>query len=72
MSAEQRPIIEHIKEHKKVWENLWLNMADGDIIKYKEIKRMNAISEFWFFFDSWREKQQQLIEEYKRSKRQLK
>lgn len=44
-------------------------MADGDILVYNEIKRMDTLTEFWGYFDRWREKQQQIIEEYKKNKR---
>ena len=37
-------------------------MSDGDITKYNEIKKLDAIKEFWGFFDLWREKQLKNIE----------
>ena len=48
---------------------MWLNMAEGDIIRYNEIKKMDTITEFWHFFDAWREKQKQAIEDYKHNKK---
>lgn len=38
-------------------------MADGDIVRYNEIKRMDAIREFWQYFDFWREKQKLKIKQ---------
>lgn len=69
MSAEQRPIIKDIEEHKKTWRQLWLNMAEGDITRYNEIKRLDCLTEFWIYFDSWRDKQKKLIDDYKKQKR---
>lgn len=47
-------------------------MADGDVVRYNEIKRMDAVYEFWNYFDFWREKQTKNLEEYRRKERQLK
>jgi len=44
-------------------------MAEGDITRYNEIKRMDCLTEFWFYYDVWREKQKEAIEEYKKQKR---
>lgn len=66
------PIAQDIKEHKKLWSELWYKMAEGDITRYNEIKRMDAISEFWSYFDLWSDKQNRSLEEYRRKERELK
>ena len=62
MSAGQIPVIKQIEEHKKTWRELWLNMAEGDVVRYNEIKRMDTITEFWHFFDFWRQRQTKKLE----------
>lgn len=44
--------------HRKTWQELWWNMAKGDVTAYREIKKMDVF-EFWTFFDKWRERTQQ-------------
>ena len=56
-----------IAAHRKIWNDLILNMSDGDVVKMQEIKRMDAIREFWQFFDFWREKQQQKLEQLRKT-----
>lgn len=72
MSAKTVPILRDIEQHKKTWQELWYRMADGDVVRYNEIKRMDAVYEFWNYFDFWREKQTKNLEEYRRKERQLK
>lgn len=57
------PILSEIENHRKIWQELFWNMADGDVLKYNEIKRLDAITEFWKFFDLWRERQSKKIEQ---------
>jgi coenzyme F420-reducing hydrogenase beta subunit len=57
------PILSEIENHRKIWQELFWNMADGDVLKYNEIKRLDAITEFWKFFDLWRERQNKKIEQ---------
>ena len=66
------PIVKAISNHKKVWQELFYAMGDGDITKINEIKRMDVITEFWGFFDMWRQRQKNKLEEYNNKKRQLK
>lgn len=56
MSAE-KPLIIQIADHRKMWQELWWNMAEGDITGYREIKKLDVF-EFWGFFDKWRERNQ--------------
>lgn len=65
------PIYKDIQQHKKVWQELFFSMTDGDPVKMNEIKRMD-VTDFWGFFDLWRMKQKSKIEEYNNKKRQLK
>lgn len=64
------PTKRQIAEHRKIWNELILNMADGDLAKANEIKKMDAIREFWQYFDFWRAKQQKKIEEIKHQNQQ--
>lgn len=57
-----KPNKKQIAEHRKIWNELILNMADGDVNKANEIKRMDATLEFWQYFDYWRQKQQEKLE----------
>lgn len=66
------PITQDIKQHTKTWQELWYRMSDGDIVRYKEIKRMDALAEFWNYFDLWSDKQNRSLEEYRRKERELK
>lgn len=61
MGANKIPLLREIENHRKVWNDLFWNMADGDVTKYNEIKRLDAIHEFWKFFDFWKERQEQKI-----------
>lgn len=63
------PTKNQIEKHRKIWNDLIYNMADGDITRINEIKRMDAKLEFWQFFDNWREKQQQKLEQLRKNKR---
>ena len=66
------PIAQDVTEHKKLWAELWYRMAEGDIVRYGEIKRMDAIYEFWAYFDLWSDKQNKTLEDYRRKERNLK
>ena len=37
-------------------------MAGGDVIKYKEIKKLDVLTEFWPYFDFWRQQQTKKLE----------
>lgn len=67
MSAGTVPKMQEIAEHRKTWRDLWLNMADGDPVKYKEIKSMDAIKEFWGYYEFWKKKQERLIAQMKQN-----
>ena len=56
------PTKRQVAEHRKIWNELILNMADGDVNKANDIKRMDATLEFWQYFDYWRQKQQEKLE----------
>lgn len=43
-------------------------MAEGDALRYKEIKRMDALGEFWDYLDMWRAKQERIINTTKNRK----
>lgn len=43
-------------------------MANGDISKANEIKKMDATREFWQYFDYWRENQKKQLEQMKNNK----
>lgn len=62
MSAGKIPVTKEIEEHRKIWREMWLNMADGDPLRYNEIRRMDALKEFWIFFDFWKKRQEKKIE----------
>lgn len=66
MSAD-RPIVIETIEHKKRWEDLWWNMSNGDILAYKEIKKMDVF-DFWSFFDRWRAKQKEEVKTLKKNR----
>ena len=66
------PIAQEIKEHKKIWSELWYRMAESDIVRYNEIKRMDAVYEFWAYFDLWLDKQNRDLKDYRRKERELK
>lgn len=53
-NAVSKPLHTQIVEHRKMWQELWWNMAKGDVTAYREIKKMDVF-EFWAFFDKWRE-----------------
>lgn len=65
------PILRDIEQHKKTWQELWYKMSEGDILRYNEIKRMDAVFEFWNYFDFWRNKQVKNLEGYRRQQRKL-
>jgi hypothetical protein len=48
-------------DHRKMWQELWWKMADGNVTGYREIKRMDVM-EFWGFFDRWRDRTKQEID----------
>lgn len=62
------PTKRQISEHRKKWNELILNMANGDISKANEIKKMDATREFWQYFDYWRENQKKQLEQMKNNK----
>ena len=66
------PILRDIAQHKKTWTELWYRMADGDITRYNEIKKMDALYEFWNYFEMWQEKQAKQLENYKNQNRTIK
>ena len=39
-------------ELRMQWDELWLNMADGDVTKFNELKRLD-IRTFYRTFDHW-------------------
>ena len=46
-------------------------MADGDVVRYNEIKRMDAVYEFWNYFDFWKNKTTKNLEKYRRQQRKI-
>ena len=69
MSAGKIPIMREIENHRKIWSELFWNMADGDVTKYNEIKRLDAITEFWKFFDYWKQRQEAKIKAHRTHKK---
>lgn len=67
MSA-HKPIHQQTAEHRKMWQELWWRMADGEIGGYREIKKLDVM-EFWSFFDRWRDKNQKEHDRLKTQKR---
>ena len=61
MGAGKVPLTREIEEHRKTWRDLWFNMADGDPLRYNEIRRMDAIKEFWTYYDFWKKRQEMKI-----------
>ena len=66
MSAGNVPKTREIEEHRKIWRELWLNMAEGDPVRYNEIRRMDAIKEFWTYYDFWKKRQERKIEQMRK------
>lgn len=60
-----------INEHKNTWQELWWNMAEGEVTAYREIKKMDVF-EFYSFFDKWREKNKRESEALKLQKQKNK
>lgn len=75
MGAEKQdflPSKKQINEHRKIWNELILNMAEGDVQKANEIKRMDATLEFWQYFDYWRQKQKEKLDQIKKQQQKRK
>lgn len=75
MGAEKQdflPSKKQIIEHRKIWNELILNMAEGDVQKANEIKRMDATLEFWQYFDYWRQKQKEKLDQIKQQQQKRK
>lgn len=62
MSAKPR-IIEVI-EHRKQWNDLFWGIAENDVIKYNEIKRLE-VSQFFIFLEKWKEMIEEKIKQLK-------
>lgn len=60
-------MLREIEGHRKMWRELWWGMADGDPLKYNEIRGLDAIKEFWIFYDMWAAKQEALLQQYKKN-----
>lgn len=52
MSA--KPNFVFVLEHRKEWEDLWWILADNDVTKYNEIKRLEVV-QFYNFLERWKE-----------------
>ena len=65
------PIQSQIHEHRAMWQELWWNMANGEAMAYREIKRMDVF-EFYSFFDKWRDRNNREAEMAKKQRLQNK
>lgn len=52
MSAETNLI--SAMKHRKEWEDLWWILAENDVTKYNEIKRLEVV-QFYNFLERWKE-----------------
>lgn len=52
MSA--KPHIVEVMKHRKDWEDLLWILAENDVIKYGEIKRLEIV-QFYHFLERWKE-----------------
>ena len=68
LGAGKLPILREIENHRKIWRELFWNMAEGDVTRYNEIKRLNVF-EFWKYFDFWRERMSKRIEANRKNNR---
>lgn len=55
-----------ILEHRKQWEDLWWLLADNDVIKYNEIKRLEIV-QFFNYVERWKIAKKKEINKNKRS-----
>ena len=51
MSA--KPTVVEVLEHRKEWEDLWWLLAENDVLKYNEIKRLEII-QFFNYVERWK------------------
>lgn len=51
-----------------MWRELWWGMANGDPVKYAEIRKLDAVKEFWVFYDLWVQRQEEIIKQHKKNK----
>ena len=49
-----KPHFVFVLEHRKEWEDLWWILADNDVTKYNEIKRLEVV-QFYNFLERWKE-----------------
>lgn len=59
------PITTQISKYNHDWEDLFWAMAKGDVLAYKEIKKMNVLN-FWGFFDRWKKEQEAEIKKHRK------
>lgn len=59
MSAE--PTVVHVLKHRNEWEDLWWLLAENDVLKYKEIKRLEIV-QFYNFLERWKEAMKKKIQ----------
>ena len=52
MSAKATVI--QIFEHRKDWEDLWWILAENEILKFNEIKKLEVV-QFYRFLERWKE-----------------
>lgn len=49
-----KPKIEEVIEHRMQWNDLWWLIAENDVLKYNEVKRLE-VAQFFIFLEKWKE-----------------
>lgn len=63
MSAKATAI--EVFEHRKDWEDLFWILAENDIVKFKEIRRLEVV-QFYSFLERWKEIMRKKMENAKK------
>lgn len=61
-----KPNIEQVIEHRNGWNDLFWLMAENNVTKYNEIKKLET-SQFFIFLEKWK---QMIDERIKQAKKQ--
>jgi hypothetical protein len=60
-----KPNVEQIIEHRIAWNDLFWMIAENDVLKYKEIKKLE-VAQFFTFLEKWKEMIEEKIKQAKK------
>lgn len=49
-----KPNVVEIIEHRKNWEDIWWLLAENDVVKYNEVRKLEVV-QFFTFLEKWKE-----------------